>query len=392
MPPNVLSDLRYLSSWALNDGATVVQINTHDCPWFQDGPLLRNTLVDGQRPFWDDTANERSDLQVGRAPNAGANYPHPGFGFEFAIRVTIMPTPPYGGSGWRWWLVGPEIHNDGSTGQALFMWEIDEQGRWRVNANAGGASPYYLRVPDGSGNPSSTEWRRPVEVGVWDYFRVLISPHTTATNGRIEVYRRGDLVAVRNGPTGNAQGPGYWKCANYSTAGLNGTRQYEIAGFRVFDGLPDDRSATDPDPEPPPEEEDLMGRSAWLAARELRHSHNLATFTPPATLMMGLFIEGEEATGFGYTRKSLTNGSSVFAWNDSEQRIEFAEQQSFPAPVGGDWGEVDEVRLFTTSGDLYVTAVVVDENGDPAPIQTADSAPIIFPAGTGFRRLPSAPA
>lgn len=387
--PEVLRDLRFLASWALNENATVQQINTHDCPWFQDGPLLRNTLVDGQRPSWDPSGNERSDLQAGTAPVAGATLPHAGFGFEFALRMVQMPTPPYGSSGWRWWLVGPEIHNNGSTGQALFMWEVDELGRWRVNANAGGASAYYLRVPDVNGDPTSVEWRAPVVVGQWEYFRVLIAPHTTAGDGRIEVYHFGELVAVRNGPTANAQGPGYWKCANYSTASLNGTRQYDVAGFRVYDGLPDDRSATEP---PPDDEEVEMGRSAWLAEQELKHSHGIATFTPPATLLMALFSEGDEATGFGYQRRSITNGPTVFAWNDSENRIEFADQQTFPAPDGGDWGLIDELRLYTPGGDLYVTATVVDGIGDPSPIQTADQAPIVFPAGTGFRRVPGLPS
>lgn len=235
--------LSRMANWGNNGNATGREVPDKH-PLFPELPVgLENTLVDGQRPSWDSASNERSDFQTGSAPGSP-------FGFEFGIRVDEMPTMDLGAS-WRWWLVGPEIHNNGSTGQALFMWEIDGLGRWRVNANGGASSPYYLRVPDAQGNPTATEWRKPVVVGRPEYFRVYIRP-STGSDGRIEVYDGATLVAVRQGPTINSQGPGYWKWPNYCHYSLNGRRRYTLWWPGIEDRLPPVRSSGVPENPPPP--------------------------------------------------------------------------------------------------------------------------------------------
>lgn len=265
----VIRDLSRLSSWSFNENANCTEVDGSSCPWFASSlPAIRNTLVDGQRPSWDPSSNERSDLQSGTAPASGYSMPVV-FGIEFAIRVLQAPSPPYGSAGWRWWLVGPEIHNNGSTGQALMMFEIDEQRRWRVNMNAGSSSAFYVRTPDGS-----AEWRKNVTIGQWEYFRMFWNPHTTG-NTTFELYDQGTLVARKTGaPTANSQGPGYWKCANYSTASLNGTRQYEIKGFQVHNELPPNRSGT----QPPPQSDVAAPTFTWRTPTDLSSLHTTLSF------------------------------------------------------------------------------------------------------------------
>ena len=131
------------------------------------------------------------------------------------------------------------------------------------------------------------------------------------------------------------------------------------------------------------------GATAWLSEQEIRASHNLTTDGdwPPATLEAGLFASGVEASGNNYARSVVDNDDSVFGYDDGLVLV--GDGIVFDAPDGGDWGIQDELRLFVPgSGEEFERYLIVDEDGLPAPIVTDEGQPVVFPAGTGLRRVP----
>lgn len=133
------------------------------------------------------------------------------------------------------------------------------------------------------------------------------------------------------------------------------------------------------------------GRTAWLAEQEMRNSHRLPTDSryPPDTLEAGLFRLGAEASGFSYSRRSIANGAAAFRWSDAASCLQLAASLSVAGPIGGNWGLIDELRLFVPlNGPEYERYRIVDAAGNPTPIQTAADKPVVFPEGTGLQRLP----
>jgi hypothetical protein len=80
----------------------------------------------------------------------------------------------------------------------------------------------------------------------------------------------------------------------------------------------------------------------------LSHVTNKAAYTPAATHYAGAFISGVEVTGNGYARASATNNTTT--WPNTVGRVKSSGAAfTFPAASGGDWGVVDEIRLFDAS-------------------------------------------
>ena len=206
-----------LSAWAQyqGDNATVAQLSG---PGPGGDVILRNTLVDGQRPDWDDVGNERSDLTGPDVPLNSVRW------MIFYMRVVQMPDLSGGGH----FMLGPhEIH-----GHALPQATVQPQigtaawhppgsyGRHIFEANAGSASHDLYDVG-------------PVDVGNWHQWKMGIY-YTQSSSGWCELWRDGVKVYQKNGVTTGEANSGYWKFANYRGANINGPSIYEISGCRIY--------------------------------------------------------------------------------------------------------------------------------------------------------------
>lgn len=92
-----------------------------------------------------------------------------------------------------------------------------------------------------------------------------------------------------------------------------------------------------------------MGTLSTYAKNTLiNHVRNKSTYSPAATHYAAAFISGTEVTGNGYTRASATNNTTT--WPNSSGRSKSSGAAfTFPAASGGDWGLVDEIRIYDAS-------------------------------------------
>ena len=102
-----------------------------------------------------------------------------------------------------------------------------------------------------------------------------------------------------------------------------------------------------------------MSASDYTEQKVLDHIFNLAAWTVPANLYIGLFTAapndaggGTEVVGNAYARVQVTNSSST--WSRSGSTISNGVAITFAAPSPGTWGTVTHYGIFdaSTSGNL----------------------------------------
>lgn len=119
-----------------------------------------------------------------------------------------------------------------------------------------------------------------------------------------------------------------------------------------------------------------MSATNYQEARIIDHAIGAQTFTPEATLYMGLFTAapgetggGTEVSGGSYARVAKTNNNTNFPNGNPKSN---GTAITFPAPTGN-WGTIVAWGLFdaSTAGNLLyygnVTPNVAVNSGDPAP-------------------------
>ena len=214
----LIADLSQVSAWNIDESPS-----TFTAPAVQSGtgpeghPILRSTLVDGQRATWDPTSNERNDITMNN-PDGRQDVP---LGATRTMlwheRFVQMPTTSS-----TWQLIGPaEIH--GSTlPQATVMFEVLPTSKNRGFIADGGSATYTRRDLG------------PVVLNRWYNMRLDVF-YTNQNTGWVKVWRDGAVVYERTGfaTTGEA-GAGYWKWAHYRNASINGTSVFDLSGCRLY--------------------------------------------------------------------------------------------------------------------------------------------------------------
>lgn len=159
--------------------------------------------------------NERSDGQIGGVP-LGSYRCNVWYEMFLEIPSVILD---------RWMVVGPcEIHGQ-RLDQATLMPEVSPQKRRRLNANAGRSSTRYFDMGE-------------IKIGTV-YSNRLIVIYRNDNQGYLR-WERTDGVStwvkeIKGEPTTVESASGYWKCANYRNAQINGTSRYRFAGGQIHD-------------------------------------------------------------------------------------------------------------------------------------------------------------
>lgn len=127
-----------------------------------------------------------------------------------------------------------------------------------------------------------------------------------------------------------------------------------------------------------------MSKSAFLAQAQIDHVYGGPAYTKPATIYFALFttapsepdgVGGVEMTGFGYTRKGLTNDATNFpAGNPKTNGTDVV----FADAVGGAWGPI--VAWATFDAAIGGNLLHFGSLGTPKTIPIGDTAR--FPAGS----------
>lgn len=129
-----------------------------------------------------------------------------------------------------------------------------------------------------------------------------------------------------------------------------------------------------------------MGTLSTYAKNALvDHFRNKATHSPAATHYYHLYAGGVAVSGNGYSALSKTNNTTTYS-NASSRNKTNGVDLTWPSPSGGNWGNVDEVRITdnATAGagnelarDTF-TAVPVGTTAGPGG---TDTGPFSIPAG-----------
>jgi hypothetical protein len=89
-----------------------------------------------------------------------------------------------------------------------------------------------------------------------------------------------------------------------------------------------------------------MGTIATAKKNQLlNHQLNKVTYTPAATIYAHAYVAGVRVTGNGYAPASLTNNTTNWTHTTTRTKVN-ANPFNFPGASGGDWGVVDEIRLY----------------------------------------------
>jgi hypothetical protein len=216
---SLLSNMSALSSWGTED-ANMNSITTESGTGPGGDPILRNTLVDGQKASWDPVDNERSDRQGPTVPNGSVRW------MLWYERMIQVPTNLDAGG---WMMMGPnEVHGQ-TLNQATFMplvgtaWSNPPSGllgRKILAANAGRDTHVYYDVGT-------------LDLGNWHQYKFGVF-YTQTSGGWFELWRDGVRVIRFDGITTTEAADGYWKFANYRAAFLTGNSTYDISGCRVY--------------------------------------------------------------------------------------------------------------------------------------------------------------
>ncbi len=129
-----------------------------------------------------------------------------------------------------------------------------------------------------------------------------------------------------------------------------------------------------------------MGTLSTYAKNALiDHFRNKTTHTPAATHYYHLYVNGVAVSGNGYAVLSKTNNTTTYS-NAASRNKTNAIDLTWASPSGGNWGNVDEVRITdnATAGagnelarDTF-TAVPVGTTAGPG---STDTGPFSIPAG-----------
>lgn len=115
--------------------------------------------------------------------------------------------------------------------------------------------------------------------------------------------------------------------------------------------------------------------SSYLALKVLDHLLGGSDYVRPATVYLALAVAGVEVSGNNYSRKAVTNNATNFPAASSRSKA-LAVAHQFDAP-SGNWGTVDEVRLYDASsaGNLLFSKALT------TPKLITLNKPARFPAG-----------
>lgn len=212
-------DLTLLSAWYQQNGSNLTQLAA---PTVGPGgdPILRNTLVDGQRnaDIPDGTDVERSDGSYVGVPVGSVRW------MIWWMRVNELPAN-LGDGGWH--MLGPcEIHGN-TLPQAPVQPLIGA-----ANQNIALRGRHCFDISAGSATPAPVD-AAPVDIGNWHQWKFGIF-YTQSSSGWAEVWRDDVRVIRKDGPTTGEASSGYWKWANYRGSGMTGRSQYDISGVRVY--------------------------------------------------------------------------------------------------------------------------------------------------------------
>lgn len=199
-----------------NAGWTPLPAGT--CPQLPSEVGFNLRLVDGDRPSFDPSANERKATQFGNIP------PNRDFCWAWAMRVNSIAAN-VSSSDWGWHTIGPEVHSLSSTGQG----PID----FGVNVYSGG---YRLDISPTTANTASNHIERPGSstelpaIGEWEFFRMSFR---LGADGFARLYRGEEMVGEYSGPLQNG---GYGKVQLYRRAVINGVDDVDYVGMRIYEG------------------------------------------------------------------------------------------------------------------------------------------------------------
>jgi hypothetical protein len=220
----LLADLTLASAWSHGESPTTfTPCETRAGSGPQGDPILRNSLVDGQRATWDPTTNERNDYRIDQDLWPGSD--GVAVGDERTMlwheRFIEMPTTSQ-----QWQLIGPcEVHAYTQSQAPFQPWVAPTTKKRQLDVTYGSNVHDYKDITTGA-----------IVLNEWHQCMFKVK-HTFNTTGWWEFWYDGVLKAsAYNVQTTQVNEGGYWKWGNYRHADINGNSTYEISGCRLYVG------------------------------------------------------------------------------------------------------------------------------------------------------------
>lgn len=134
----------------------------------------------------------------------------------------------------------------------------------------------------------------------------------------------------------------------------------------------------------------MAHRGQWLIQRSLSHAYKLETWVPPTNIYLRWFTSAVSEAGTGTEVSNVGTGYSATAVALGSTNFEFIAPDLIRTkldinggtPTGAAWGTLLWAAFFTAATgttDLWTAGALT------TPIPTVVGAPVILPAGTGFR-------